>query len=282
MFGRENAERVMQRLGFRLDELSRYPPDWQDHFNFLGQDGQARQLSFRMALPKVESIYIVLLWLNPIRAFQYPIPSPNPRKTMYSYQTGPQHSSKDERPRVDIGSLLDRAGPPNRRETTESDQPPQQLDSQPTPMSPRYAATVEVTLDASQAARGGTTTSHAKLTFGAPVADHRLLTNFDDSGYGSLATKSVAWSIPNAVEELEEPVVQSGFDVSAEAEAQETRTVFSDAASLLQHSIMDECISAFAEELAHSVPHVFDACNPDEVWRCWSPTATIDVSSLPI
>ncbi|KAK4448101.1 hypothetical protein QBC34DRAFT_408146 [Podospora aff. communis PSN243] len=94
MFGRENAERVMQRLGFGSDELSRYAPDWQDNLNFVGQDGQARQLSFRMALAKVESIYIVLLWLNPMRAFQYPTPSPNPREVTYSYQPGPQHYSQ--------------------------------------------------------------------------------------------------------------------------------------------------------------------------------------------
>ncbi|KAK0643633.1 hypothetical protein B0T16DRAFT_186847 [Cercophora newfieldiana] len=95
MFGRENAERVMQRLGFSSDELSRYAPDWPDHLNFLGQDGQPRQLSFRMALAKVESVYIVLLWLNPIRAFQYPTPSPNPREPLtYSYQPNTQHYSQ--------------------------------------------------------------------------------------------------------------------------------------------------------------------------------------------
>jgi len=94
MFSRENAERVMQRLGFSSEELSRYTPEWQEHLSFLGQDGQTRQLSFRMALTKVDSIYIVLLWLSPIRAFQYPTPSPNPREIpreiTYSYQPGPQ------------------------------------------------------------------------------------------------------------------------------------------------------------------------------------------------
>jgi len=94
MFGRENAERVMQRLGFSSDELSRYALDWQEHLNFLGQDGQTRQHSFRMALAKVESIYIVLLWLSPIRAFQYPTPSPNPREITYSYQSAPQMYSQ--------------------------------------------------------------------------------------------------------------------------------------------------------------------------------------------
>jgi len=92
MFNRENGDRLMQRLGFSSEELSHFPLEWQEQLGFLGQDGQARQLSFNVGLSKVESIYIVLIWLN--RAFQYPTPSPNPREITYSYQPTQQPYSQ--------------------------------------------------------------------------------------------------------------------------------------------------------------------------------------------
>lgn len=94
MFSRENADRVMQSLGFSSEELSRYAPEWQEHLSFMGHDGQVRQLSFRMGLTKVDSIYLVVLWLTPIRAFQYPTPSPNPREITYSYPPAQQGYSQ--------------------------------------------------------------------------------------------------------------------------------------------------------------------------------------------
>ncbi|KAK1759385.1 hypothetical protein QBC47DRAFT_292278 [Echria macrotheca] len=92
MFSRETSDRLLQRLGFTPEDFSQFALEWQEHLNFLGQDGQARQYSFRVGLAKMESIYVVLIWLN--RPFQYPTPSPNPREITYSYQQPQQPYSQ--------------------------------------------------------------------------------------------------------------------------------------------------------------------------------------------
>ncbi|KAK5660307.1 hypothetical protein OQA88_12847 [Cercophora sp. LCS_1] len=92
------GQEAMIGLGFSQDELLRYPLDWNEHLNFLGQDGQARQLSFRMGLAKVNSVYVVLIWLSPPRAFQYPTPSPNPREITYASYQQPHHSYSQPTP----------------------------------------------------------------------------------------------------------------------------------------------------------------------------------------
>ena len=85
-----------------------------------------------------------------------------------------------------------------------------------------------------------------------------------DSGYGSLGTKSVAPGLGklDAIQERAEPV-HSGVD--KHEEMQETRTIFSDAASLLQNPDVDKYISAFAKELATALPQEFDASSLDAV-----------------
>ena len=89
-------------------------------------------------------------------------------------------------------------------------------------------------------------------------------TMYDDSGYGSLGTKSVAPGLGklDAIQERAE-LVHSGVD--KDEEMQETRTIFSDAASLLQNPDVDKYISAFAKELATSLPQEFDASYLDAV-----------------
>jgi hypothetical protein len=76
---------------------------------------------------------------------------------------------------------------------------------------------------------------------------------YGDSGYGSLGTQSVApkGGGLNPIREESEPVQSA---VKTVADGQETGTVFSDAASLLQHPDVDKYISAFAEELAACIP----------------------------
>ncbi|KAK3318529.1 hypothetical protein B0H66DRAFT_241949 [Apodospora peruviana] len=87
IFGKEKEDQVMQTLGFSSEEISRYTLDWHEYLNFLGQDGQARQIPVRMGLAMRDSIYFVVLVLNlATRSFQYPTPSPNPRDITYSYQ----------------------------------------------------------------------------------------------------------------------------------------------------------------------------------------------------
>ncbi|KAK3305182.1 uncharacterized protein B0T15DRAFT_531556 [Chaetomium strumarium] len=73
-----------------------------------------------------------------------------------------------------------------------------------------------------------------------------------DSGYGSLGTQSVA---PKRLDfhYVQEETEQAQTAMNPE-EGQETGTVFSDAASLLQHPDVDKYISAFAKELATSIP----------------------------
>lgn len=88
--------------------------------------------------------------------------------------------------------------------------------------------------------------------------------NVDDSGYGSLATKSVTLGKLTTIQELDEPA-QNMADVSTDAEAQETRTIFSDAASLCQHPDVDQYITAFANELACYIPPELDASDPSKI-----------------
>ncbi|KAK0629733.1 hypothetical protein B0T17DRAFT_489837 [Bombardia bombarda] len=75
IYGKEEEERLMQKLGFGAEELSRYTLDWHEFLTFLTHDGQPRQISFRMGLAKQDSIYFIVLLLIP-RSFQYLTPSP--------------------------------------------------------------------------------------------------------------------------------------------------------------------------------------------------------------
>ena len=71
----------------------------------------------------------------------------------------------------------------------------------------------------------------------------------DDSGYGSLAAKSVALGNLklDTVQELDEAAATNTVHPSLD---DDNRTVFSSAASLLQNPNVDKYISAFANELA--------------------------------
>ncbi|GAB1315216.1 hypothetical protein MFIFM68171_05426 [Madurella fahalii] len=97
-----------------------------------------------------------------------------------------------------------------------------------------------------------------------PVPGPYTSISYDDSGYGSLAAKSVALGTLNAVQELDEPV-HNVAGASPDAEAQDARTVFSDAASLCQHPDVDKYITAFANELACTIPPEFDPSDPSGV-----------------
>lgn len=96
IFGRQEADRVIQSLGFSHDELSRYALDRQEFLGFVGQDGQTRHFSVRMGLAKQESIYFVVMALQiAVRSFQHPTPSPKPRE-MYSYHPMQQQQQQQQ------------------------------------------------------------------------------------------------------------------------------------------------------------------------------------------
>jgi hypothetical protein len=124
--------------------------------------------------------------------------------------------------------------------------------------------------DAKKTAEGTSLTSHIAKSPTGDVAVHRLpdtdhATVFHDSGYGSLAAKSVAPGRLDSVGEAEETALEAIAELPiAELEVQETRTVFSDAASLLNRPDVDKYISAFASELAFSLPPEFDVSKSAE------------------
>ncbi|KAK1753821.1 hypothetical protein QBC47DRAFT_387182 [Echria macrotheca] len=83
----------------------------------------------------------------------------------------------------------------------------------------------------------------------------------DDSGYGSLAAKSVALGSLDTVQEPEEAAVETMLPSADE----DNRTLFSGATSLLQNADVDKYILAFANELASWIPPEFVTSNPVEV-----------------
>jgi hypothetical protein len=66
IFGREQADRVMQSVGFALDEVSQFDLDQEELFSFdVLSDGPPRTLTVRFGLAKRESTFFVVLLLVP-------------------------------------------------------------------------------------------------------------------------------------------------------------------------------------------------------------------------
>ncbi|CAJ2513703.1 Uu.00g018220.m01.CDS01 [Anthostomella pinea] len=87
IFGKQEAERVIQALPFSPESLSRYQLDRPDFFTFVSADGQPRPYPIRIGLAKEDSIYfVVLLLCPPTRPFPHPSPSPHARDLTYSFQ----------------------------------------------------------------------------------------------------------------------------------------------------------------------------------------------------
>ncbi|KAI1334880.1 hypothetical protein F5Y15DRAFT_409445 [Xylariaceae sp. FL0016] len=87
IYGKQEAERVIQALPFSSESISRYQLDRQDFFTFVAADGQPRPYPIRIGLAKEDSIYFVVLWLQPpTRPFPHPSPSPHARDLSYSFQ----------------------------------------------------------------------------------------------------------------------------------------------------------------------------------------------------
>jgi hypothetical protein len=96
------------------------------------------------------------------------------------------------------------------------------------------------------------------------VTARQPATTYGDSGYGSLGTNSVAPDL-GKLNAVEEHAVPAHCEVDILEETLEKRTVFSDAASLLQNPHVDTYITAFAKELAMSMRPEFGANCPDAV-----------------
>lgn len=92
IYGKQEEDRVIQSLGFGIEDLSRFQLDRTELFTFQGAvDGQQRIFSVRMGLAKVESIYLIVLLLSvQPRTVPYPSPSPHTRDIPYSYGTQQQ------------------------------------------------------------------------------------------------------------------------------------------------------------------------------------------------
>ncbi|ORY65318.1 uncharacterized protein BCR38DRAFT_340911 [Pseudomassariella vexata] len=88
IFGREEANRVIQALPFDPESISRFPLDRQEFLTFISFEGQFRPYSIRTGLAKEDSIYFVVMVLQP-RPFPHPTPSPHAREVPYSYQPQP-------------------------------------------------------------------------------------------------------------------------------------------------------------------------------------------------
>ncbi|KAI1503872.1 hypothetical protein F5X99DRAFT_416911 [Biscogniauxia marginata] len=87
IYGKQEAERVIQALPFSSESISKYQLDRQDFLTFVAADGQPRPYPIRIGLAKEDSIYFVVLLLNPPgRPFPHPSPSPHAREWSYSYQ----------------------------------------------------------------------------------------------------------------------------------------------------------------------------------------------------
>ncbi|KAI0014418.1 hypothetical protein F4779DRAFT_10136 [Xylariaceae sp. FL0662B] len=90
IFGKQEAERVIQALPFSPESISRFSLDRQDFFTFVAADGQPRPYPIRLGLAKEDSIYFVVMLLTPpTRPFPHPSPSPHARDISYSFQTQP-------------------------------------------------------------------------------------------------------------------------------------------------------------------------------------------------
>ncbi|KAI5917235.1 hypothetical protein F4810DRAFT_67188 [Camillea tinctor] len=87
IYGKQEAERVIQALPFSAESISKYQLDHHDVLTFIAADGQPRSYPLRIGLAKEDSIYFVVLLLNPMgRAYPHPSPSPQAREWSYSYQ----------------------------------------------------------------------------------------------------------------------------------------------------------------------------------------------------
>ncbi|KAL7627492.1 hypothetical protein AAE478_001685 [Parahypoxylon ruwenzoriense] len=90
IFGKQEAERVIQALPFSPESISRFQLDRQDFFTFIARDGQPRPYPIRIGLAKEDSIYFVVLLLSrPTPSFPHPSPSPHAREFSYSFQSQP-------------------------------------------------------------------------------------------------------------------------------------------------------------------------------------------------
>ncbi|KAI1103111.1 hypothetical protein F4804DRAFT_244238 [Jackrogersella minutella] len=90
IFGKQEAERVIQALPFSPESISRFQLDRQDFFTFIAGDGQLRPYPIRIGLAKEDSIYFVVLLISrPAQPFPHPSPSPHAREFSYSFQPQP-------------------------------------------------------------------------------------------------------------------------------------------------------------------------------------------------
>jgi hypothetical protein len=91
-------DRVIQSVGFGLEEMDQFRPDRQEMFTFQGPDGQQRTFQVRFGLAKKESTYFIVLILNlPTRPQTFNQPSSSPysresysRDSQYGYHTPQQ------------------------------------------------------------------------------------------------------------------------------------------------------------------------------------------------
>ena len=86
-------DRVIQSVGFSVDEMSQLRPDRQEMFTFQGPDGQQRTFQVRFGMAKKESTYFVVLLLHipaTPQTYNQPSSSPYSREPLYGYQTPQQ------------------------------------------------------------------------------------------------------------------------------------------------------------------------------------------------
>ncbi|KAI5868478.1 hypothetical protein GGS23DRAFT_32963 [Durotheca rogersii] len=90
IFGKQEAERVIQALPFSPESMSRFRLGRQDFFTFVAGDGQPLPYPIRIGLAKEDSIYfVVLLLIRSTQPFPQPSPSPHTREFSYSFQPQP-------------------------------------------------------------------------------------------------------------------------------------------------------------------------------------------------
>ncbi len=87
IFVKRDEDRVIQSLGLGPDDLARYSLDWHEYLTFNSLDGQQRTFPVRLGFAKQDSIYYIILHLQPaIRPLGHPTPSPQSRDAPYAYQ----------------------------------------------------------------------------------------------------------------------------------------------------------------------------------------------------
>ncbi|KAH9887193.1 hypothetical protein F4778DRAFT_786489 [Xylariomycetidae sp. FL2044] len=152
IFGKQEAERVINALPFSPESISRFQLDRQDFFTFVSADGQPRTYHIRVGLAKEDSIYFVVMSLAPpSRPFPHPSPSPHARDLSYSFQ--PQTFTQLTPVSASFDPGRSRFGEAPRESSYTPRQPgtPAQLISGPSPgMSPNvpsYAASTAVRPD---------------------------------------------------------------------------------------------------------------------------------------